>query len=299
MEKVGIVVVTYNRLALLKEVIASLREQTYNNFQIIIVNNGSNDGTKEWLSLQKDVHSITQENIGGAGGFFTGMKFVLENGFDYCWVMDDDVICYSNALEELLKAYKLKSDVGFVCSRVLGTDGSAMNTPVVDTTVTSNGYVDLFDYVEPYSMVKVIQSSFVSVLVSTKIIEEIGLPIKEYFIWGDDSEYTGRISKKYSSYIACKSVVVHKRKIQRALSFLEEVEAKRINFYFYMFRNQAYTNLLHKERKAFVKYLIKLWVKQGGSAFVKMKFKHLLIVFKASLALFTFKPVVQFSKRKK
>ena len=58
MEKVGIVVVTYNRLALLKEVIASLREQTYNNFQIIIVNNGSNDGTKEWLSLQNHLQQV-------------------------------------------------------------------------------------------------------------------------------------------------------------------------------------------------------------------------------------------------
>ena len=91
--KVGIVVVTYNRLNLLKEVIEALRLQTYKDFQIVVVNNGSTDETPKWLSDQRDIYTITQENLGGAGGFFTGMKYVVENGFKYCWIMDDDVIC--------------------------------------------------------------------------------------------------------------------------------------------------------------------------------------------------------------
>lgn len=52
---VGIVVVTYNRLLLLKENIESLREQTYTDYKIIVVNNGSTDGTEEWLMYQKDL----------------------------------------------------------------------------------------------------------------------------------------------------------------------------------------------------------------------------------------------------
>ena len=71
---VGIVVVTYNRLQLLTEVIDALRKQTYNDYQIVVVNNGATDGTEKWLSQQRDIITITQENLGGAGGFFTGMK---------------------------------------------------------------------------------------------------------------------------------------------------------------------------------------------------------------------------------
>ena len=95
-KKVGIVVVTYNRYELLKEVIDALRQQTYQDFQIIVVNNGSTDGTSNWLSLQEDIITITQRNVGGAGGFYTGMKFVAENGYEFCWIMDDDVICIDN-----------------------------------------------------------------------------------------------------------------------------------------------------------------------------------------------------------
>ena len=79
MKKVGIVVVTYNRLALLKEAIDSLRNQIYTNREIVVVNNGSTDGTQEWLNAQKDIIVNTQQNLGGAGGLFTGVKYVGED----------------------------------------------------------------------------------------------------------------------------------------------------------------------------------------------------------------------------
>lgn len=65
MKKIGIVVVTYNRLSLLKEVIDSLRKQTYESRDIIVVNNGSTDDTPNWLKEQNDIKTITQRNVGG------------------------------------------------------------------------------------------------------------------------------------------------------------------------------------------------------------------------------------------
>lgn len=65
MKKIGIVVVTYNRLSLLKEVIDSLRKQTYESRDIIVVNNGSTDDTPNWLKEQNDIKTITQGNVGG------------------------------------------------------------------------------------------------------------------------------------------------------------------------------------------------------------------------------------------
>lgn len=53
-KKVAIIVVTYNRLNLLRDCIASLRSQTYQDSSIIVINNGSTDDTSQWLSAQKD-----------------------------------------------------------------------------------------------------------------------------------------------------------------------------------------------------------------------------------------------------
>ena len=163
MKAIATIVVTYNRLTLLKEVIETLRAQTCKEQQIIIVNNGSTDDTPKWIDQQEDIIAIHQENVGGAGGFFTGIKYASEHGYKYCWIMDDDVICKPNALQELKIAHLSVRDIGFVCSRVVGTDGSPMNTPLADMRPSANGYSDIYDYVAEYGMVKVKNATFVSV----------------------------------------------------------------------------------------------------------------------------------------
>ncbi len=255
MKQIATIIVTYNRLTLLKEVIESLRQQTCKDHQIIVVNNGSTDETPQWLSLQEDIITVNQENLGGAGGFFTGIKYAVEHGFQYCWIMDDDVICQPTSLDELLRAHGLKSDVGFVCSRVIGIDKQPMNTPLADMRPSENGYSDIYDLVADYGIVKVRNATFVSVLFHTDIVREVGLPIKEFFIWGDDSEYTGRISAKHPCFVACRSVVIHKRSLQKNLEFMEETDPKRLQNFFYYFRNNLYIIRVTQGESAFKRAL--------------------------------------------
>lgn len=296
-KKVGIVVVTYNRLALLKEVIDALRLQTYNDYQIIVVNNGSTDDTAKWLSEQSDVFTITQENLGGAGGFFTGMKYVAENGYKYCWIMDDDVICDKDALAELVSAINVKDDIGFVCSKVLGTDGSPMNTPIVnmDSRSPITGYEDYFD-LSDYNMVKVKRATFVSVLFTTEMIRKIGLPYKEYFIWGDDTEYTTRLSQKYPCYVALKSKVIHKRNVQKIILFENEKDEKRLAFYVYKYRNEAFTQISRGEQ--IKTYFISHYLVRSLKLLVKGKIVHSRMIFKTVKQILAFNPKIVYIKLK-
>lgn len=288
-KKVGIVVVTYNRLALLKEVIDALRLQTYTDYQIIVVNNGSTDDTAKWLSEQDDVFTITQENLGGAGGFFTGMKYVAENGYKYCWIMDDDVICDKDALAVLVSAINVKDNIGFVCSKVLGTDGSPMNTPIVnmDSRSPITGYEDYFD-LSDCNMVKVKRATFVSVLFTTEMIRKIGLPYKEYFIWGDDTEYTTRLSKKYPCYVALKSKVIHKRNVQKIILFENEKDEKRLAFYVYKYRNEAFTQISRGEQKR--SSIILHYMVHSFKLLLKGKLSHSQIFYKTAIQLISFNP---------
>jgi rhamnopyranosyl-N-acetylglucosaminyl-diphospho-decaprenol beta-1,3/1,4-galactofuranosyltransferase len=54
-DKVLNVIVTYNRLNDLKVCVEKVRAQTYKNFDILVVNNGSTDGTTEYLAEQTDI----------------------------------------------------------------------------------------------------------------------------------------------------------------------------------------------------------------------------------------------------
>lgn len=291
--QVGIVVVTYNRLQLLKEVIESLRAQTMKDYDIVIVNNGSTDDTPNWLEKQADIITITQENLGGAGGFHTGMKYVAEHGYEYCWVMDDDVVCNPTALEELIKAYNTVPEAGFVCSRVVGINGKPMNTPTALGAYKDGDYTDTFELVNEHQMVRVTTATFVSVLINTNIIKKIGLPYKEFFIWGDDTEYTRRISKDYRCYVACKSEVLHKRVIQKALSFYEETDERRLQNYFYMIRNTNYLKYRDLSKRAKLG-MIRRGYQESFKFWLKGDKTRAKVLFHAYKALMSFHPLVQF-----
>lgn len=99
--KITAVIVTYNRLGLLKTCLKSVQEQSRKPDEIIVINNGSTDNTQEWLSAQ-NVTTYTKENNGGAGGFSYGIKTAYNNGTDWIWLMDDDVIPENDALQQLV-----------------------------------------------------------------------------------------------------------------------------------------------------------------------------------------------------
>lgn len=292
MKEIAAIVVTYNRINLLKEVINSLHSQTYKEFDIIVVNNGSTDNTLEWLRDQNDIVTITQKNLGGAGGFHTGMKYATEQGYEYVWIMDDDVICRPDALEKLYEGYHRKDNIGFVCSKVLGVNVVPMNTPVVDNRTSENGYPDYMDMLE-FKMIKVRIATFVSVFLSTEIISKVGLPYKEYFIWGDDSEYTKRVTEKYPSYLVGDSIVVHKRSLQKALTFENETDPQRIKMFFYMFRNSWYNEMKEKPWKE--RALFAYQKMRDGFHLCKTGNKEKGIVYiKAAAALVNFNPIIEY-----
>lgn len=61
---VSVIIPTFNRTDLLKETVDSVRNQTFRDFEIIVVDDGSTDGTSEWLMTQPDLRVLTQTNSG-------------------------------------------------------------------------------------------------------------------------------------------------------------------------------------------------------------------------------------------
>ena len=238
------VVVTYNRIEMLKKCISAIENQTY-SCDILIVNNASTDNTEEWIvsySKSKDniIYYNTGENIGGAGGFNYGMRKAVEAGYDYVWVMDDDCIPNTDALEKLMNADKIlggPENYGYLSSVVLWTDGTECK---MNRQKIRKAYYENVHFLKD-SIIQVEQSTFVSLLFSAQTIKKVGLPIKDFFIWGDDIEYTRRITVRNSmnSFMVGNSKVVHAMKENTGSSIATDVP-ERINRYRYAFRNEGY-----------------------------------------------------------
>lgn len=228
------VVVTYNRKELLCECIEALLAQTYKEFDILVVDNHSTDGTKEAVEKYAAVlnYTDTGNNLGGAGGFQYGIRQATNLKYDYIWLMDDDCIASPEALSKFID---MANDIefGFLASKVLWTDGSLCTMNIQRQGLTAK----LSSFEE--SKVPVSMSTFVSLFIPTRVVAKVGLPIKEFVIWTDDLEYTRRISRQYPCYVVPESVVVHKTKKNTGANIALDSE-DRIDRYRYAYRNEVY-----------------------------------------------------------
>ncbi|MBR1624208.1 MAG: glycosyltransferase, partial [Clostridia bacterium] len=209
MNKTLAVVVTYNRAEKLKNCLFSLKNQTFKAFDILVVNNASTDETAEVLEKEGGVIVMNEEkNVGGAGGFYDGMQYGVKNGYEYLWLMDDDVVPHENALEKLFEADEnLQGEYGFLSSLALFTDGTpaVMNNHLLKSKISTDNIIRAGE--ETY--VNVLSATFVSFFIKTEKVKEYGYPVKEMFLWSDDTEYSTRITKKDRGVFVPQSVVVH------------------------------------------------------------------------------------------
>lgn len=252
--KVNVVLVTFNRLDLLKLSLSKLLEQTYKVNRIIVVNNASTDGTTDYLEglSNNDLFDIVNldKNLGGAGGFYFGIKRAYEIGCDYLWIMDDDTIVTNDALDRLIGSLSILKDkkIGFLTSNVLYKDDTPCMMNIPGTVYRWNEFIDK-------GIVEVAYTSFVAMLIPSSVIKEVGLPIKEYFIWGDDGEYSTRILRAgYSGYIIGNSTVYHYMKENIGVDIFNAPK-ERIGRFFYFYRN---TTITYRMRgvKSFCKILL-------------------------------------------
>jgi rhamnopyranosyl-N-acetylglucosaminyl-diphospho-decaprenol beta-1,3/1,4-galactofuranosyltransferase len=204
--RVAAVVVTHNRLSLLEQAVGALRAQIQPADMIFIVDNGSTDGTAKWSQGQPDLRTIQQGNLGSAGGQYAGIHAAFRAGFDWIWCMDDDTLPRPDTLRSFLEnVHAREPDIGFLASVVLWTDGS-----LHPMNLTNPRFVgEWLDRVHAEKALPIVSASFVSILVHRRAVEKVGYPVKEFFVWGDDIEYTRRISRHFSCYTILDSIVIH------------------------------------------------------------------------------------------
>lgn len=267
------VVVTFNRLEKLKNVLSALEKQTLPPTELVVIDNASTDGTDSFLSdYASKAHGSTNvkvitlpSNEGGAGGFSAGMKSGYDSGSDFVWIFDDDGYPEPDALEKLIAGYQgavdeLGPDVPYACSVVKYTDGSIceMNNPV-----------PTWDWgrllAKGQNSVMVTSCSFVSVLVPRWVIESFGLPYKEYFIWFDDAEYTTRITRVCPGVQVLDSVIIHDMASNKGVNFMM-IDEKNAWKFSYGIRNQASYRLHHEGVPQYLLFCAKVCrnMKQGG-----------------------------------
>ena len=116
------VMVNWNgRQFLFDAIKTALEELQKQNGTLIVIDNASSDGSPDFIHQHfPEVEVIRQtENLGGSGGFNIGLRRFLSNpGYEYVWLLDNDILVEENALSALLSALEDSRRIGAVGSQI-------------------------------------------------------------------------------------------------------------------------------------------------------------------------------------
>jgi rhamnopyranosyl-N-acetylglucosaminyl-diphospho-decaprenol beta-1,3/1,4-galactofuranosyltransferase len=199
------VIVTYNRPALLEKCLLSLLRQSYAPAKIFVIDNASTEPASDVLRHYSDRVCFVRlgHNTGGAGGFYTGLKAAMAEGYDAAWLMDDDGVPDQDCLEVLVQ-----------CSR---QTGPAILNPLVINEANESQLAfglqindrllahvrDVTAINSADGMVGDAINAFNGTLIPRRVYELLGDIKAECFIWGDEIEYCARAMAADIPLVTC------------------------------------------------------------------------------------------------
>lgn len=220
-EKVVVVTVTYNSSQFLRRQVESLRKSTIPVDKIVVVDNKSND--EHWDNVKKialdnaKIDLLRQtDNLGGAGGFEKGVEYVLEkySDYDWMWIMDDDAFPREDCLEKLLK-FKDVNNLGCLSPMIYGVELKEYQYyhPKNASKFLNSNIAVTTDIKELSEITPIEINAFVGPLVKLSVVKKIGVPDGKLFIYGDDREYTYRITRSFKMFLVRDAVINHRDEV--------------------------------------------------------------------------------------
>lgn len=205
--KIAAVIVTYNRLDKLKKALEAYEAQERPVDDLIIVDNCSTDGTRDFLRDWENEDGVSNrhviymnENLGGSGGFHDGCEFALKLAPDWILVADDDAYPDKQMLS-IFSAYIAKHDIdgiSSICSTVLNSDNTIAyhHRRILEVKrhcqiIRKNSIEE--DYLKESFPISLF--SYVGTFMRADSLRKVGLCIRDFFIYYDDSEHSIRMSK--------------------------------------------------------------------------------------------------------
>jgi GT2 family glycosyltransferase len=213
---------TLNDEDVIDQSLRALLDQTYPLNEVLLVDNASTDGTLR-RSFPETVTVIRHpDNRGTSGAVITGFQYAIDKGYDWIWVLDADSIAENNALEELVRLYSDFSPEVQSRTRVLASlpVETERRTPIHGALFGSLRLEE--PTIDPEATFHECDSNLWSgSLFNLRVVKEIGMPNKDYFLdWGDhEYAYRGK-EGGYRMFVSHPSIIHHSVHIMPNLRML-------------------------------------------------------------------------------
>jgi len=214
-----VLILSYNGKYLLEEAIPSYLANDYSNFKLVVIDNGSKDGTKEWAEKkypQVKVLSI-EKNLGYSGGFNIGLKYAFtEQNADYVLISNNDIRADTNAISALVDTAEKYPKAGFVTGKVYYHDDNNRLQTVgkYDDKIRWNGDHIGRNEIDRGQYDQVAERPFIDdifMLVSNKVYKDIGGYDPDLRFQAEEFDWLARAKKVgYKIYYTPYAKIWHK-----------------------------------------------------------------------------------------
>lgn len=219
MHDIAVIICNYNKKEYVLKCVESLESQTIRDFDIYVVDNASTDGSADAIQSAYGgavTLIINNENLGGSGGFNTGMRVATDKGYRYLVLLDNDVVLKEDCIETFYQDMEANPDIGILGAKIL-----QMDRP--DVIQEFGSFVDFKELrfqlayryeKEPESLPHFQECDYVpacALVVRKEVIDRIGIMPEENFIYYDDILWGMRCKRSgYKVAADAKAVVWHK-----------------------------------------------------------------------------------------
>jgi len=250
--KVHIVILNWDGQEVLRECIDSIEKMEYTNYEIIVVDNGSSDGSQNMVrDVFPSAHMIINKtNVGVAEGQNIGMRYAVNCGAEYILITNNDVTFDKRCLTELMEVAESDNRIGIIGPKIYYSEmpnkiwqaGRYLNWNK-GTCIIEGNEIDIGQYDEQKEV------DFLGVILIRKnVLEKIGLYQANFFAYWEDTDFCVRAHKA-----GFKIVYAPKAKIWHKVSYT----TKRIKGFFEYFstRNRFWFMKSHATNRQYLLFL--------------------------------------------
>ena len=196
---VSVVILSYNRKGEIRETLSELQKQYYQDFEVIVVDNNSHDGSQQLIEEEfTEVKLIKLPHNIGIAARNRGIE--ISRG-EFIVLMDDDAVLEKDWIEKALKHFNKEPSLGILASKVLNYDSREIWGWVygVDVNTFADKQFEAFDFVACAAVIR------------KSALEKSGLFSEELFIYWDEDDLSIRIIDSGYTIWYCPDLVTYHR----------------------------------------------------------------------------------------
>jgi GT2 family glycosyltransferase len=221
MSRVAVIVVNWNNFQDTYECVESLQKMSDPSFNIVMVDNGSTDGSPKRLNEKLSMITLIEnpENVGYAEGNNVGIRYAFARGAEYIFLLNNDTIVDPDVLNDLIKIGEQDKAIGIVGPKIydyyepskVWFAGAYIDWKSGESSHLGKGEIDHGQF---NTVMEVDRLTGCAMLVKREVFEKIGLLDPEFFLYFEDVDFCVRARKAgYKIVCAQNAKVWHKESV--------------------------------------------------------------------------------------